>query len=237
MNFNLIDKKLISISLSILIAELFTLPICTIKTIYQNNKLTTIQTIKKIYLEKKIYGFYQGIIPAIIFQIISYSSKYILYQKIKNLTIKNDILLNNFINGILSGIIVNLLTHPIDVWRNFVQLNKNYMLHLRTVKYSLKNGFYIGFMNSIYKNLILNMLLFPLNDYFKYKFNSLYISSILTTIVISIIVQPFDYYKTIKISNNGGNNYFRGFHLTILRSIPHFLIINVMTDFLIKIFN
>jgi hypothetical protein len=75
-------NKIISISSATFIAEIITLPICTIKTIYQNNNhLNTVQTIQKIYSENKLKGFFNASKPAIISQIISTTSKYIFYKK------------------------------------------------------------------------------------------------------------------------------------------------------------
>ena len=67
-----------------LTAELLTLPICTIKTIYQNNPyFNTVETIKHIYKQNGYIGFFSASTPAIIAQVISTSSKYTFYQKIK----------------------------------------------------------------------------------------------------------------------------------------------------------
>jgi len=84
-----------------LFAEVITLPICTIKTVYQNNMTLTIpSTIQSIYKAGGVKGFLSASSPAIITQILSTCSKFTLYEKIKHQrqTTNSDIL-NNSING------------------------------------------------------------------------------------------------------------------------------------------
>lgn len=208
-----------------IVAEFLTLPICTIKTIYQNNPNFTIrQTINLIWKKSGYKGFIQASTPAIIAQIVSTSSKYTFYNKIKQYrqTQSND-LISNSINGMIGGILGSLFSHPIDVWKNYSQRNEKF--NWKKMDYKL---YYQGYYASSYKNIVLYASLFPIYDFYKQKFNSIYISSIATTITVSFIVQPFDYYKTVKIAGNKFNfqlnNLSRGFGLMLFRSIPHFLI-------------
>lgn len=230
-------NKIISISSATFIAEIITLPICTIKTIYQNNNhLNTIQTIQKIYSENRLKGFFNASKPAIISQIISTTSKYIFYIKIKDIrNTKNDDLMNNSFNGALGGILGSLITHPFDVWKNYNQRNLNYWIYLKNnsnvdVKTFITKKLYPGYLANISKNILLYSILFPLNDFYKNKFNSIYISAPLTTLSVCLIIQPIDYYKTVKMAHNNTSNFFRGLHLMIARSIPHFLITMVLCD-------
>ena len=229
-----IKNKLFSTGLATLIAEIVTLPICTVKTVYQNNNLTTINTIKYIYQQNKIKGFFSASTPAIISQLFSTTSKFTIYEYIKNKrkTPKNDIL-NNSINGAISGILGSLISHPIDVWKNFNQRNESYINFLQNKSLSLVKKIYQGYSGSIYKNIVLYSCLYPINDYYNSHFDSQLISAPLTTLTVSLIIQPFDYYKTVKIAGSKlNNNYFRGFHLMLSRSIPHFM----LTMFLSNLF-
>ena len=100
--------------------------------------------------------------------------------------------------------------------------------------------YYQGYSASIYKNAALYSCLFPIYDYYKIKFNSLYVASICTTITVSFIIQPFDYYKTVKMAgatNIKLLNFTRGFTLMVARSIPHFTITMLVTEKLKKIYN
>ncbi len=226
-----VTNKLFSTGISTLIAEICTLPICTIKTVYQNNNLTTLETIKNINKQNGFKGFFSASTPAIISQIFSTTSKFTIYEYIKNKrnTSKDDII-NNSLNGGISGLLGSLLTHPIDVWKNFSQRNESYKNFLLNKDKSLIKKIYQGYSGSISKNIVLYSCLYPINDYYNSHFKSTIISAPLTTITVSFIIQPFDYYKTIKIAKGTQikvslkNNYFRGFHLMLLRSMPHFML-------------
>jgi hypothetical protein len=221
-----------------LLAEIATLPICTVKTIYQNNKLTILETIKLIIKTQGFRGFFTASRPAIITQILSTSSKFTLYEKMKHIR-KTEISnwVDNSINGVVSGLTGSLITHPFDVWKNFSQRNKNYWSHLKTFSRQslnefIKLGLYPGYTGSIWKNVALYSTLFPLNDLYKSKFDSIYISAPLTTLTVSLIVQPFDYYKVVKIAGNKPSQPFRGFSLLLARNIPHFTITMCVTDWI-----
>ena len=217
--------------LGTLTAEILTLPICTVKTIYQNNKLLSIyQTINLIIKNSGYKGFIQASRPAIASQIISTSTKFSFYTiiKEKRKTESTD-LLSNSINGMLGGILGSIFSHPVDVWKNYLQRNEVF-----DWKSFNRKLYYQGYSASIYKNIVLYSCLFPIYDYYKTKFNSIYVSSICTTLTVSLLIQPFDYYKTVKMA--GINNkillkdFSRGFGLLLARSIPHFLITMTITE-------
>ena len=93
----------LSSSISTFIAELTTLPICTVKTIFQNDVKSTIPTIiENIYKNQGIRGFFQASTPAILSQVVSTSSKFSFYRYIqdKRKTKREDIW-NNAFNGML----------------------------------------------------------------------------------------------------------------------------------------
>lgn len=212
------------------IAEIITLPICTVKTVYQNNNLSLKETINLIKKNSGYKGFIQASMPAILGQIISTSTKYTFYNYIKDLrqTKSND-LISNSLNGITGGLLGSVFSHPIDVWKNYLQRNENFPWKSLNPRL-----YYQGYTASIYKNIVLYSCLFPIYDYYKNKFNSIYISSVCTTITVSFIIQPFDYYKTIKMSGYNHtlklSNFSRGFGLMLARSIPHFFITMIVTE-------
>ena len=219
------QNNLIPSIIGTLTAEILTLPICTIKTVYQNNMSITIrQSISQIINKSGYKGFIQSSLPAIFSQVISTSTKYSFYNYIKEKrsTDSTDIL-NNSLNGMIGGVLGSIFSHPIDVWKNYSQRNEKF--NWKKMDYKL---YYQGYYASSYKNIVLYASSFPIYDFYKQKFNSIYISSIATTITVSLIVQPFDYYKTVKIAGNKFNfqlnNLSRGFGLMLFRSIPHFLI-------------
>lgn len=229
-----------------LTAEILTLPICTIKTVYQNNNSLTInQTIKLIFNKSGYKGFIQASCPAILSQVISTSTKFSFYNFIKEKRkTESTNIMSNSINGIFGGICGSVFSHPIDVWKNYVQRNEKF----KWKKFNI-NLYYQGYTATIYKNTVLYASLFPIYDYFKEKFNSIYLSSICTTLIVSTIIQPFDYYKTVKIAGNskliktiglknffGLKNFTRGYSLMLLRSLPHFLLTMTITEKLKKYF-
>ena len=220
-----------------LVAEILTLPICTIKTNYQNNsKLSLNQTIKEIYTSNGYKGFFSASTPAIISQILSTSTKLSFYYQLKSYRkTKDSDILNNSINGVISGFLGNLITHPIDVWKNYKQRNEHFSKHIIDTwknKQLVTKGLYPGFVSSIGKNMALYSCLFPLNDFYKTKFDSIYISAPLTTLTVSLIVQPFDYYKVVKMAGNKPSHPFRGFGLMLARNIPHFVITMSLTNYI-----
>ncbi len=249
---NKIFNNIINSAIGTLVAELITLPICTLKTVYQNNHTFTIfDAYKHIYNNHHSYrGFFQASSPAIISQIVSTSSKYSAYEFIKNIRNRNIVedikeknnkitLLNNSINGIIGGLMGSIITHPFDLWKNFVQRNESYTIHLKNssknIKSFISNGLYQGYTGSIAKNIVLYASLFPLLDYYQSLTPHFWLASLGTTLSVSLLIQPFDYYKVVKMANNEGKiikNPFRGFSLLLARSIPHLFITMSLTKFL-----
>lgn len=234
-------EHLISSSIGSACAEILTLPICTVKTIYQTQtSLRPKQICINLYKSQGIKGFFQASGPAIASQVLSTSSKYFLYHKIKEFrqTDSSDIL-SNSINGALGGIGGSLLSHPFDVWKNHVQ--RSVILPDLSIK-----TLYSGYSGSIVKNLVLYSLLFPVYDFYKLHLPNPIFASIATTLTCSLATQPVDYYKTVKMSSQSfitilekqpnGNKFFswtnpyKGFGLMISRSIPHFIISMGITD-------
>ncbi len=214
-------------------AEILTLPICTVKTVYQNSNETIANTIKQIYYKNGYIGFFQASLPAISSQIISTSSKYYFYNLIKEKrgTDSKDII-SNSINGALGGILGSLFSHPFDVSKNYIQRNEKIKINIKTL--------YQGYSASILKNIVLHSTLFPVYDYYKIKFDNQILASICTTITCSLIVQPVDYYKTVMMTGNNFTDFknpYKGFSLMLSRSIPHFMLTMCITEYIKKIIN
>ena len=227
-------EYLVSSTIGTVCAEILTLPICTVKTIYQNTTNTNISNIvKQIYNTQGINGFFQASTPAIMSQVISTSSKYYFYHTFKNLRKTNDNnILANSINGALGGVCGSLFSHPFDVWKNYLQRKQK--PHFKI------NILYAGYSASIIKNIVLYSLLFPLYDFYKLHMPNSILASIATTLTCSLVTQPVDYYKTVLMSGakfTSWRNPYKGFSLMVSRSIPHFIISMNITDYIKKNIN
>jgi len=216
------------------IAEIITLPLCTIKTNHQveNNRFLK-DTILQIYQKHKFIGFYQASFPAILSQVMSTTTKFSFYRYLSQIreTKKNDIIQNS-INGVLGGLAGSIICHPIDVYKNYTQRGANYFEELRIKKHKI---LYQGYSQTILKNIVLYSILYPTYDYYYSKTNSSTISAIGTTITVGFVTQPFDYLKTRYIA--GVYTYkmkdlYKGFGIMLMRNIPNFLITMSIINFL-----
>jgi len=226
-------------------AEVLTLPICTVKTIYQTqtqSKAKPWQIVSELYQTQGIKGFFQASGPAFASQILSTSSKYYLYHTIKDLRqTEPDDFISNSVNGALGGLAGSALSHPFDVWKNHIQrsstlsFKEGLLLDLVKSPVITIRTLYSGYSGSIIKNLVLYSLLFPVYDFYKLNLPNHFFASIATTLTCSIFTQPVDYYKTVLMSGkkfDGWANPYKGFGLMLSRSIPHFMISMGITDFI-----
>lgn len=226
-------RKMTTTMLASFFAEIITQPICVVKTNYQTTNMTTKQTVKYVYDNFGLKGFYMASIPAVVSQIASTTFKFTIYENLRMYReTKSADIYNNSINGMIGGIVGCTIVHPIDVWKNFNQRGKSIIEHFNSSIKSNKliRNFYAGYPGSLGKNILLYSMLFPLHDYLKHKFNNNMISAPLTTIIVSVVLQPLDYYKTVVIAKQNPTHFYRGFHLTISRAIPHFFITMQLID-------
>jgi hypothetical protein len=220
------------------VAELATLPICTIKTQYQcnlnNRNFSFSNIISNIYTTQGIKGFYSASVYAVSTQIVSTTSKYFVYQQIKAHRKTQDYdIKNNILNGMVSGIIGSTISHPLDVRKIFKQNNENFS------QAYLKSGFWLnyrGYTKTLAKNIGVSALLFPTYDAFNSHFSNPLIASVLTTLTVTCIIHPIDFIKTRQMAGVkiqlGLNplNYYRGIHLNLMRVVPHFSIMMWITE-------
>lgn len=193
-------------AIGVVIAEITTLPICTIKSNYQNLHSTSmLNTIKQIYERNGIRSFYSGSIPAILGQVLSTSSKYTLYKQFEyyfgsNISLKP-------IYGSCSSIIVSLITHPIDLIKVNMQMGNN--------KFKDKNlrSFYNGYSKTFSKSIISGSLFLPMCDHFSNKTNSKFYGSLISATISTILMHPLDYLKTLQMYNLNNVNKINFFNL------------------------
>ena len=216
------------------IAEIITLPLCTIKTNHQvNNNRFLKETVLQIYNKHKFIGFYQASFPSVLSQVLSTTTKYSFYKYFSHIrqTNKNDILQNS-INGVIGGLLGSIICHPVDVYKNYTQRGVNYFEELRIKKFKI---LYQGYSQTIIKNILLYSILYPTYDYYYSKTHDNIISSIGTTITVGIITQPIDYLKTRYIAgiyNFNIQDLYKGFSIMLMRNIPNFLITMSIINYL-----
>jgi hypothetical protein len=232
------------------IAEIITLPVCTLKTNFQNSSSTSIvETVKNIYTKEGVKAFYKASFPAITSQMFSTSTKYVMYKYLDDRNFFSSLQPHNqkgyhetksnhsakIVNGILSGILISLVTHPLDVVKINLQnvMFKSSSYDKPKVYSSTSTSFhnklkvyYQGYSKTLSKVIVGSALFFPLkdiySDFFKKQqernhksksnndaFHLSLKSSFCSAITSTIIIHPIDYLKTRHIGNqtlyNGWN--------------------------------
>lgn len=236
-------EKLFANGIGVIIAEITTLPICTVKTNFQTNNHNSIKsTVNYIYKNYGIKGFYDAKFSAITSQTISTISKFFFYNTIKNYrnTDSKD-LLNNSINGMTGGILGSLFSHPIDVIKVEQQRQIKFNNIIVNIQKNKLNYLYRGYSQSLLKNIVLYSSLYPIYDFYKTKIDNPLITAPLTTITITSYLQPIDYIKTNLMAGNKEINYniknlYKGTSLHLARSIPHFLITMSLMEYFMNNF-
>lgn len=211
-----------------LVAEVCTLPICTIKTNFQNGTYTSIAATAQAILRRDgLRGFYKASLPATLAQVLSTTSKYTLYQKLESVT-HNTPYYNRFLNGLTAGVISSLMTHPLDIIKVHMQMNTRFLPVLQTVGPKV---IYRGYSKTLGKICVSSLLFFPLYDYFKEMTGSPTVAALGSSTIACTAMQPLDYMKTRQIygvQHQHGlqvSKYFRGLSLNLMRVIPHFVIV------------
>lgn len=212
------------------LAEFITLPICTTKTNFQNGKHKNIkEAFIDIYKTRGMKGFYSASLPSVGGQVLSTALKYTIYKKLN--TINNGHWSMKYLNGMICGISVSLITHPIDAIKVHMQMGSKDIIK----KFSL-NFFYSGYRWTFIKMCVSGPLFFPLCDYFKEKTNSIFIGSLMASVVATTVMQPVDYLKTRGLYGNNDipkpRILFRGLSLNLLRVVPHFTIVMTTINYL-----
>ncbi|QIN54451.1 mitochondrial carrier-like protein [Cedratvirus kamchatka] len=212
------------------VAEITTLPICTIKTNLQNQSQSTIPSvIKDIYYRHKIRGFYNSSPWAISSQIFSTMTKYVFYRRLQ------EDVSNRFLAGGISGFLSSLLTHPLDVIKVHKQMHKSFYDQLYILGPKI---FYRGYSKTLIKSTLGSVFYLPLFDLFDERLHSPGLSAVCSSVISCTLMQPIDYMKTRQIygkaffSGFSPLPYFRGLSLNLLRVVPHFYITMSLIKFI-----
>jgi intracellular septation protein A len=212
------------------VAELATLPICIVKTNYQNSKGTLREVIARLYAQGGIRAFYRASTPAIFSQIISTSSKYTFYRKLESLPAMK----NKIVNGLIAGILSSLITHPID----FVKIHWQMRAGPAALDVITREGprvMYRGYSKSFAKVCVSSAMFYPLYDYAREYSGNAAIAAFASAVISTAVMQPIDYLKTRhiygkKIYHVDPRIYYRGLSLNLARVVPHFMITMTIID-------
>jgi len=222
------QSAILSPVLATVIAEVLTLPICTVKTRYQNTKNISIpDTVQQLYNQSGIKGFYKASYSAIGSQILSTTSKYFIYSELKHITGRNsnsDLILFGMISGGLSTII----SHPFDTIKIHIQMKPvEAIKDIRSQGYKL---LYRGYSKSLSKAVIGSSLFFPIYDMTQKRVNNPAISALVSSVISTTILHPIDYLKVRHIYGQelyqswNPLRYYKGYILNLSRIVPHFII-------------
>lgn len=209
------------------IAELITLPICTLKTVHQSNNSKRIsESFRLITSRGKILPFFNSSFPAITAQIFTSAYKLAIFNYIRDyyhITYGLQIIMT----CILINISCIIFTNPLDYFR--IKLQNGHSIIIKDV--------YRGFSANMGKAIIGGATYLPIREILKQKFpdkSSIMIGATAATIS-TIIVHPFDFFKTYMIGASNGSkipfrNPYRGLSLNLLRIVPHFTIMTEISD-------
>lgn len=208
-------------------AELITLPICTLKTVYQSGKYDIITAISNIYSKRGILGFYSGSTPAILAQIFASTYKLILFDRISGYMPHGDIF--TILAGIIASMTCVFFTNPIDYLRVSYQMGNSISL----------KGIYRGLYPNLAKGLVGGATFLPIRKILinHYPEVETWKMGLCSAVISTTIVHPLDYFKTYLMSSSerGINkslirNPYKGLSLNLLRIIPHFVIMTETMD-------
>jgi hypothetical protein len=234
-------KHILSSALATTIAKIATLPICTIKTNYQNNvnNHSIRKVIREIYLSRGIFGFYNASLVAIASQVLSTTSKYTWYRVLGGY-LSDELPQKRFLVGGMAGVLGSLMTHPFDVVKIHLQMRtpmSEFREELRRVGPSL---FYRAYSKTLYKSVVGSVLFFPLYDTFNERLKDRSLAAFCSAMISTVVMQPFDYAKTRNIyclpAHPGKawwklHMYFKGVGLNLARVVPHFVIVMTGIEF------
>lgn len=231
-------RTLTSLAIASAAAELLTFPLCSAKTIIQTASPPSpavSAVIKSIYQTLGIRGFFQGVTPAITSQLLSTTSKFGMYRFLQHLTQTSEQnLRQNVFLGSAAGVAGTVLTHPFDVWKYHCQRSESFAVVLREQGYRV---FYRGYQATVVKNLVQYAFLFPLQDFWKNKTHSTFISAVITSISVCLILHPLDYIKVHWSALHSSQRQplslrtvYRGMSLNLARVIPHFCITMILFE-------
>ena len=223
--------RVVSMACASIVAEIVTLPFCTLKTNVQTSAGSARRNLHEILRTRGVISGLFGAAPfAVAGQVLSTTSKYGLYEWFKKQRGTEDAEVgSNALNGAASGILGGILTHPCDVAKMHRQRGVPLDLHTHGV-----GVLWRGLGQTCLKNLTLYTFLFPVYDFHKTRTRSPLIAAALTSTCITSVLQPLEFWRTRRIA---GQNFepsacLRGFGLALTRNVTHFCLTMTVAEFL-----
>lgn len=222
-----IRRHLISSASASIIADTCTMPISTLKTNVQNAKHYTPMAVilKNIYRIYGIRGFYNASGWTMGSQIVSITMGYTLYRSLQSY------IPNTALAGLAAGLLSSIVVHPLDVIKIHSQMHTPILHEIH------KHGtrmLYRGYTKSLSKSAVGSLCYFPLYDFFNTKLSNAFQAAIITAVLSTTILQPFDYMKTRHVYNQPyhARSLFTGLSLNLMRVVPHFTITMITIDYI-----
>lgn len=198
--------------ISVMIADLATLPLEIIKNNYQSGNDDLVSTVKYLYNKKSWKGFFASAPISLAGSVVAKTSKIVAY----NLVSQKTQIKNKYINGLISSLIISLLIHPIDYIRINHQMNTGIKM----------NQIFNGYSKTCVKTCLTGTLTLPTYEYLNLKTNNPLLSSVLTTSFVVCVSQPLDYLKTREICgiNDKPGDCRRGLGINLTKKVLNFSI-------------
>jgi hypothetical protein len=226
-------------ALSVAVAEVVTLPVCTLKTVFitQPGLRTTAEAAAWVVGRWGWGGFFKASAPAVLAQVLSSTSKLLLYRDLQRVAAERGwttgrATADNVACAVTSGLATAVVTHPLDVVRVHWQTGAAAAPSLRLA--------YRGFSKSASKVLVGSPLFMPIYDAARGWFAARddisvsaqrLLASATSAVVSTTLMHPLEYLKTTHIyagksAMHGWDvrRYFRGLPLNLARIVLHFCI-------------
>lgn len=228
-------RDLIGAGSGVTIATVFSAPISTIKVNYQTKHFRSVyETCSVLYSEGGVWRFYRGVGPLLVAHVVSFSSRYVMYDTLKQYrNTKTWDLKQNMFNGFMAGMLTSVFSHPFGVMKNIIERGNSFKHEFKEVGPRL---LYRSYWKAVCKTSLRHTFLFPVYDYTKSHVNSNALASMFTGLVVSLIVEPLDFLKARDIARQplfvGWNpiRYYKGLPLTLFKTVPNFTIIMFITE-------
>lgn len=245
-------RRAVATALSVAVAELVTLPVCTVKTVYmtRDNLRSATHAAAWIWTQGGgLAGFFRASAPAVSAQVLTSTSKLILYRDLQRARAERGWTsgssdADNVACAVAAGLATAVVTHPLDVLRVKLQTHQTHAVLVLSPRAA-----YLGFSKTASKVLVSSPLFFPINDAARGYFAEhgglsldaqRLLAACTSAVVSTTLMHPLEYLKTTHIhaghaTYHGWNvaRYFRGLPLNLARVVPHFCIFIAGSEWLL----